>query len=92
MCVVDATGRIVREAKVASEPEALITFLPLIMRDAGPGAPSGPAPGDLVLLAHPRRVLPPQLYGGAVREARPDRFQGGGETFLKTSSASGFWA
>ena len=27
MCVVDATGRIVREAKVASEPEALITFL-----------------------------------------------------------------
>jgi transposase len=27
VCVVDATGRIVREAKVASEPEALITFL-----------------------------------------------------------------
>lgn len=24
VCVVDATGRIVREAKVASEPEALI--------------------------------------------------------------------
>ena len=24
LCVVDATGRIVREAKVASEPEALI--------------------------------------------------------------------
>jgi len=27
VCVVDATGRIVREAKVASEPEALIGFL-----------------------------------------------------------------
>jgi transposase len=26
ICVVDATGRIVREAKVASEPEALVTF------------------------------------------------------------------
>ena len=27
VCVVDATGRIVREAKVASEPEALVRFL-----------------------------------------------------------------
>ena len=27
VCVVDATGRIVREAKVASEPEALVAFL-----------------------------------------------------------------
>src|SRR3954449_8271190 len=27
ICIVDATGQIVREAKVASEPEALITFL-----------------------------------------------------------------
>ena len=26
VCVVDATGRIVREAKVASEPEALIAW------------------------------------------------------------------
>ena len=26
VCVVDASGRIVREAKVASEPEALITW------------------------------------------------------------------
>ena len=27
VCVVDARGRIVREAKVASEPEALVAFL-----------------------------------------------------------------
>jgi predicted NBD/HSP70 family sugar kinase len=27
VCVVDGTGRIVREAKVASEPETLIRFL-----------------------------------------------------------------
>jgi hypothetical protein len=26
VCVVDATGRIIREAKVASEPEALVDF------------------------------------------------------------------
>jgi hypothetical protein len=46
VCVVDTTGRIVREAKVASEPEALITFLrglalPLgrIGLEAGPWKP-----------------------------------------------------
>ena len=27
VCIVDATGRIVQEAKVASEPEALVAFL-----------------------------------------------------------------
>ena len=32
---------------------------PLIVRGAGPGASSGPAARDLVLLAHPRLVLPP---------------------------------
>src|SRR4051794_35746525 len=43
ICVVDATGRIVREAKVASEPEALVDFfrrlgLPLarVGLEAGP--------------------------------------------------------
>src|SRR3954468_12785581 len=51
---------------------------PLIMRGPGPGAPSGPAPRDLVLLADAGLVLPPQLDRGALREARPDRLQGGG--------------
>ena len=44
VCVVDATGRIMREAKVASEPEALVDFfrglgLPL----ARVGLEAGPA-------------------------------------------------
>src|SRR5215207_1779583 len=76
----------------ADRPEDVDRARPLIVRGAGPGAPSGPAPGDRVLLADTGLVLPPQFYGGAVREARPDRFQGGREAFLKASSASGFWA
>ena len=27
LCVLDATGKVIREAKVASEPEALVAFL-----------------------------------------------------------------
>jgi transposase len=43
VCVVDATGRIVREAKVASEPEALIGFLGgLDLRLARIGLEAGP--------------------------------------------------
>src|SRR3954451_19992266 len=76
----------------ADRPEDVDRARPLIMRGARPGAPSGPAPGDLVLLADTGLVLPPQLDRGALREARPDRLQGGGETFLKSSNASGFWA
>src|SRR3954454_15983974 len=65
---------------------------PLILRGAGAGSPSGPAARDLVLLADPGLVLPPQFDRSALREARPDRLQGGGETFLKSSNASGSWA
>src|SRR3954463_14115556 len=52
---------------------------PLMVGAAGSGSPSGPVSGNLVLPAHTCLVLPPQLDRGAVREARPDRFQGGGE-------------
>src|SRR3954464_2324221 len=72
----------------ADRPEDVDRTGPLIVRGAGPGAPSGPAARDLVLLADTGLVLPPQLDRGALREARPDRLQGGGETFLKSSSAS----
>src|SRR4051812_20252573 len=76
----------------ADRPEDVGRARPLIMRGAGPGAPSGPATRDFVLLAHTRLVLPPQFYGSALRETRPDRLQGGRETFLKSSNASGSWA
>jgi hypothetical protein len=48
----------------------------------------GPAAGDAVLLADPRLVLPPQLYGCAAGERRPDRCHLGGEVFLKAGMAS----
>ena len=38
VCVVDATGRIVREAKVASEPEALVRLLPASSACRWPGS------------------------------------------------------
>ncbi len=42
ICVVDAAGRIVREAKVASEPEALISFLHDLAPLARIGLEAGP--------------------------------------------------
>ena len=64
----------------------------LVVRRAGPGAAARPAPGDLVLLADARLVLPPDLYRGAGRQARPERRQLFGEVFLKAASANSFWA
>ena len=51
VCVVEATGRIVREAKVASEPEALVGFF----RQLGlPLTRVGPA-------SRPSRITPTRL-------------------------------
>jgi hypothetical protein len=67
-------------------------FGSLIVRRARPSAPLGPAARDGVLLADPGLVLPPQLYGGAGRELRPDRRRFGWEGFLKSAIAGSLWA
>ncbi len=67
-------------------------FCALVVGRCGPGSLARPAAGDLVLLPDPRLVLPPQLYLGAGREARPDLRQFGGEVFLNASMANSFWA
>ena len=73
-------------------PEDVGPFGALVEGYAGPGSLARPAPGNLVLLPNPRLVLPPQLYLGPGREARPGLRQLGGEVFLKASIASSFWA
>ena len=56
----------------------------------GAGAASGPAAGELGLLADPRLVLPPQLYRCAGRERPADCRQAGSEAFLEAAMSSGF--
>lgn len=56
LCVLDATGKIIREAKVASEPEALVAFLRgLDLSIARVGLEAGP--------------LSQWLYDGCTRQA-----------------------
>ncbi len=64
----------------------------LVAGRPGPGSPWRTAPGDLVLLADPRFVLPPQLYLGMGRERGSDRLQRDGNVFLKSSMANSFCA
>ncbi len=64
----------------------------LVAGRPGPGSSWCPAPGDLVLLADPRFVLPPEFYLGIGRERGSDRLQRGGEVFLKSSMANSFCA
>ena len=63
----------------------------LVVRRARPGPAPRPSPGELVLLADPCLVLPPELYALA-RMCIPDCRQALWETFLKASAASGSWA
>src|SRR4051794_25654526 len=67
VCMVDATGRIVREAKVASEPEALVDFfrrlgLPLTRVGLRGGAARDPA-GEGGALGHDREDRPQVAAG-----------------------------
>ena len=64
----------------------------LVLGRPGPGSPWRPAPSDLVLLADPRFVLPPEFYLGIGRERGSDRLQRGGKVFLKSSIAHSFCA
>ncbi len=63
----------------------------LVLRGRGPAAAFGPSSSNLVLLADPRLVLPPDFYRLA-RVRLPDFLQAGGEVFLKAASACSFWA
>ena len=75
----------------ADRPEEIRPGRALVVRRAWPGAPPGPSPGELVLLADAGLVLPPELYALAgMRE--PNLRQAVRETFLKASAASGSWA
>ena len=67
-------------------------FETLVLCRPRAGSPLRPAPRDVVLLADPRFILPPQLYGRALRQGCLDLFQPGGEVFLNASSSRGSWA
>src|SRR3546814_10163350 len=53
----------------ADRAEDIGRFRPLILWRRWPRPTSGPAPGDLVLLADPRFVLEPYLYARAPRRS-----------------------
>lgn len=62
----------------------------LVMRRRRPGPARSPAAGDLVLLADPGLVLPPEFYLDARCKPAPDFGDRGGEVFLKAVGASVF--
>lgn len=64
----------------------------LVLGRTGPGTALRPATGDLVLLADPGFILPPQFYCGVGREFGPDFRHSGWEVFLKSSITYSFWA
>ena len=64
----------------------------LVVRGSRPGPTPGPTPRDLVLLADAGLVGKPQLYIRACRELGADLRQLGWKSFLKSATASSFWA
>ena len=75
----------------ADRPEEIGPGGALVVRRPWPGPAPRPSPGQLVLLADPGLVLPPELYALAGMRA-PNFRQALRETFLKASAASGSWA
>ena len=83
VCVVDATGRIIREAKVASEPEALVRFFrELGVPLARVGLDEGCTMGRLE-----ERTVPPMARGAD--PAEPRRTAGGGGRSILHARPSG---
>ena len=68
-------------------PEQIGRSGALIVRRRRPRSSFRPAPGDAVLLADARLVLPPQFDHGGAGERGFDGLHRGGETFLKSSIA-----
>lgn len=64
----------------------------LVVRGRGPGAAPRPSARDLVLLADPGLVLPPDLQLDAPIEPGADLAQRVAEVFLNASTANSFWA
>ena len=80
-----AVGRTDRSENVrGSRPE--------IARGRGTGPALGPTPGDLVLLADPRLIGKPDLYGLAASLGLRDLRQTRGEVFLKADTAASLLA
>ena len=65
---------------------------PEIARGRGTGSALSPTPGDLVLLADPRLIGKPDLYGLAASLGLRDLRQTRGEVFLKADTAASLLA
>jgi hypothetical protein len=90
LCVLDTTGKVIREAKVASEPEALVVFLRgLGAADRGsrntPSATSSTGPIAATGCIRRRSPCPPFCRSSrrsAIPAAWLDPFAGSGSTLL----------
>src|SRR3546814_15775771 len=73
----------------ADRAEDIGRFRPLILWRRWPRPTSGPAPGDLVLLADPRFVLEPSLYARSPRAGCSDLCQLGAKAPFSLGRAAG---
>ena len=75
----------------ADRAEDIGPFGALIFRRRRSAAAFRPSPRDLVFLAYPDFILPPDFELGSGWKATFDLCQIGGEVFLNASSACSFW-